>query len=265
MKVGVTALMLPREWSFKEMLKNVTADGYDALELILHEDGWFSLQSSERELKDLARQAQDAGVELVSVCPVTCGLPFDMMTNDASVREASINTAVECMRVSAGAGIGTVLWILGSLTPELYYDEAYENALGAMHKVAPVAEDMGVKLAIEYVWNKFLLSPMEFAWFCDEVDSPNVGYYFDAGNMVIQAYPEHWVRICGRRLMAVHFKDFKREGYEWVALGEGDVNFPAVMAELRKIGFDGALVSEVEPHIASYADTARAIKKIMAG
>jgi hexulose-6-phosphate isomerase len=103
---------------------------------------------------------------------------------------------------------------------------------------------------------------MEFARFCDECASPKIGLFFDTGNMVIFGYPEHWVRICGKHLMKVHFKDFKRPT-EWTALLEGDVDFPAVMTELQKIGYDGALLSEVAPSIAPLEDTANAIRKIM--
>jgi hexulose-6-phosphate isomerase len=188
-----------------------------------------------------------------------------MMTNDREVRALSVENTIETMRRARVLGVRKVLWVLGRLTPELYYDEAYDNALAALHEVAPVAEDMGVRLAIEYVWNKFLLSPMEFARFLDEVDSPNVGFYFDTGNMAIFGYPEHWARICGRHLMACHVKDFKRAGYHWMPLGEGDVNFRAVMAELRDIGFDGALVSEVSQETAPFPETAESIKKIIAG
>ncbi|GAH31953.1 unnamed protein product [marine sediment metagenome] len=167
------------------------------------------------------------------------------------------------MRVANILGVDTILLVLGSLTPELFYDDAYRNAIEAMCTIAPIAEDMGVKLAIEYVWNKFLLSPMEFARFCDEVDSPNVGFYFDPGNMAIFSYPEHWVRICSKHLMAVHMKDFKRSGFVWTPLLEGDVDFKAIMVELRKIGFNGALVSEVDAGTASFTDTVKALTRIM--
>jgi len=263
-KVGITGLVIPQEWSFDEVLRNIRADGYEALELALRTTGYFSFDSSEAELKELASKAADAGVELVSICPAFRDRPKDFMTNDAAVREASVETITDCMKLANAVGVDTILLVLGALTPELYYDQAYRNAVESMRKVAPIAEDMGVRVAIEYVWNKFLLSPMEFARFLDEVDSPNVGFYFDPGNMAIFGYPEHWVRICGRHLMAAHMKDFKREGFQWTPLGEGDVDFRAVMAELRAIGFDGALVSEVDRSIASFADTAAAIKRIIA-
>lgn len=265
MKVGISGLVIPGEWSFDEILTRITADGYSAFELAQRDEGYLTFDSTEAELRDLAAKAADAGVELVSMCPGFRGRPKDFMTNDAAIREASIGTVTDCMKMTRCTGVDTMLLVLGALTPDLYYDQAYRNALDGMRKLAPIAEDLGVKLAIEYVWNKFLLSPMEFAQFCDEVDSPNVGFYFDPGNMAIFSYPEQWVRICGRHLMAVHMKDFKRQGFEWTPLGEGDVDFPAVMAELRKTGFDGALVSEVDQTLAPFADTAQAIERIVAG
>ena len=157
-----------------------------------------------------------------------------------------------------------MLLTLGALTDELYYHEAYANALKGLQILEPFAADLGINIAVEYVWNKFLLSPMEFARFCDEVGGSRVGLFFDTGNMVIFGFPQHWVRICAKHLMKVHFKDFKRQGYEWTPLLAGDVKFPEVMAELRKAGYDGALLSEVAPSIAPLSDTAQAIRQIMA-
>ena len=264
MKVGITGLVIPPEWGFAETAEKIAAAGYDTLELALRETGYFSFSSSDSELRSLAGEAKDREITLASICPAVRERPRDLMSADAAVRSASIATYGECIRIASVVGIDTILVVLGRLTPDLYYDRAYENALGSMKELAKKAEDAGVNLAIEYVWNKFLLSPMEFAKFCDDVASPRVGFYFDPGNMAIFGYPEHWVRICGKHLMAVHVKDFRREGSVWTPLLEGDVDFSAVMAELRSLGFDGPLVSEVESSIASFEDTAAAIRRIIA-
>ena len=264
MKVGITALVIPSSLGLDETLAALKRDGYEALELALRDDGYFSMATSDAGIAEIRRKAAAAGIAITSVCPAMRKGRPDVMTADAAARRASIATITEIMRRTRAAGADTMLLVLGSLTPTLYYDEAYRNALRSLRKLAPVAEDMGVRIAVEYVWNKFLLSPLEFARFLDEVDSPNVGFYFDPGNMAIFGYPEHWVRILGRHLMAVHMKDFKREGAKWPPLLEGDVDFRAVMAELRRIGWDGPLVSEVSPDAASHAETAVAIRKIMA-
>jgi len=263
MKVGITGLCIPADWSFEQTLKTIKADGYEAYELALRDEGYCSLAASEADLKKLPKMAADEGIELVSMCPAVRNRQKDFMTNDADVRKASIDTMTDAMRVANAVEVDTILLTLGALTPDLMYDEAYRNALATLREIAPTAEKMGVKLAVEYVWNKFLLSPMECAAFLDEVDSPNVGFYFDPGNMCAFSYPAQWVHLLGKHVMAVHMKDFKRAGFQWVPLGEGDADFPAIMKELHALGFDGALVSEVDTGTASFADTAQAIRGIM--
>ena len=151
----------------------------------------------------------------------------------------------------------------GRVSEECHYDDAYFNAVTSLRKLAPFAEDIGVTIAVEHVWNRFLLSPMEWARFLGDINSDRVGLFFDTGNMVIQSFPEQWVKIVGDGVKKVHFKDFKRDGYEWTPLLEGDVDFAACMVELRKIGYDDALLSEVSPGIAPIEDTAAAIRQII--
>jgi hexulose-6-phosphate isomerase len=157
-----------------------------------------------------------------------------------------------------------MLFVPGVVDSSTYYDDAYRNSLSVLKwELAPFAEDIGVTIAIEYVWNKFLLSPMEFAEYVDEVESSNVGLFFDTGNMVVFGFPEQWVKINSYRVKMVHFKDFKRDGWGWPPLLEGDVDFPAVMRELRAIEYDDAVISEVPPGVASLEDTAGAIRRIL--
>ena len=263
MKVGLSCIITPRDWSFDELLQNAKTAGYEALELVITDEGEITLDTPPGELEKLAARAADAGTELSSICPSFRNSPKDLMTNDDEVRAQSMDSVRRALDVAKGLGIDNMLLTLGGLPAELYYNEAYANSLQCLQKLAPYAEDLDVNIAIEYVWNKFLLSPMEFARFCDECASPKIGLFFDTGNMVIFGFPEHWVRICGKHLMKVHFKDFKRQGYEWTPLLEGDVDFPAVMTELRKIGYDDALLSEVSPSTAPFEETAAAIRKIM--
>ncbi|NSW55897.1 MAG: sugar phosphate isomerase/epimerase [Armatimonadetes bacterium] len=262
MKIGLSCIITPREWSFDETLSNAKAAGYEALELVITDEGEITLDTPASELERLSSRAKDAGIELTSVCPGFRNRPKDLMTNDEAVRLESIDNVRRALDVVKGLGVDTMLLTLGGLPAELYYNEAYANALRSMTTLAPYAEEVGVNLAIEYVWNRFLLSPMEFARFCDECASPRVGFFFDTGNMVIFGYPEHWARICGKHIQKVHFKDFKRPG-TWTPLLEGDVDFPAVMAELRKVGYNDPVLSEVAPSTASLEETADAMRKIL--
>ena len=172
MKIGLSCIITPRDWSFDQIIENSKNAGYEALELVIADGSEVALDTPASELEKLAARAADAGMELTSVCPSGVSAPKDLMTNDDAVRAQSIDTVKRCLDCAKGLGVDNMLLTLGGLPGDLYYNEAYANALQSMQKLAPYAEELDVNMAIEYVWNKFLLSPMEFARFCDECGAP---------------------------------------------------------------------------------------------
>lgn len=263
MKVGLSCIITPAEWSFEETLQQAKNASYEAIEICFRDDRDTKFDDlTDARIADMVKLAEDYGIELAS--SVGSGEPRpDVMTNDESVRKQSVDTVKRILETVKKFGIDTWLMVPGRVSETCHYDDAYYNAVVALRELAPFAEEIGVTIAVEQVWNRFLLSPMEWARFLCEINSPRVGLFFDTGNMVIQSYPEQWVKIVGTGVKKVHFKDFQRQGYEWKPLLEGDVDFPAVMAELRKIGYDDALLSEVSPGLAPIEDTAQAIARIM--
>lgn len=263
MKIGISGIITPGEWSYQETLGNIKAAGYEAFEVTFREDRDTKLDDmTDAKIADMVKMAEDHEIELAAA--VGSGEPRpDIMTCDEAVRKQSVEDVKRILEAVKKFGIDTWLMVPGRVSEECHYDDAYHNSQEALLDLAPFAEEMDVNIAIEYVWNRFLLSPMEFARFLGEIGSTHVGLYFDSGNMVIQGYPEQWVKIVGTGVKKVHVKDFQRQGYEWKPLLDGDVDFPAVMAELRKIGYDDALLSEVSPSLASLEETAQAIAEIM--
>jgi len=265
MKVGLSALVTPKEWKFTELVRQAKAAGYQCLEAVPREGSDLTLDTPQKELQALARIAADGGIEITSLCG-SAGKPSNLMTNDEAARHAGIETAKSMLRTAKALGADTILHTIGGRpSSELGYHEAYANALRSLQELAPFAEEIGVNIGVEYVWNGFLTSPLEMAQFLDQVASPRVGFYFDPGNMRIFHLSEHWARICGRHIKKVHAKDFSWENYviQWPPLLKGQVNFPAVMKELRRAGYDGALLSEVPPSVASLEETARAIRTLI--
>ena len=74
-----------------------------------------------------------------------------------------------------------------------------------------MAINLKVKIALENVWNNFLISPMEAASYVDQFKTPFVGFYFDCGNVLVYGWPEQWIKILGRRLAKVHIKGVQQE------------------------------------------------------
>ena len=131
---------------------------------------------------------------------------------------------------------------------ETSYRDAWTRSQREIRKLVPLAAELKVVIALEEVWNKFLLSPIEMATYIDEFRSPWVKAWFDVGNVVLYGYPQDWIRTLGKRIVKVHLKDFKRtdDGYSWVNLGDGDVDWPAVRKAFAEVGYAGSAVTELE-------------------
>jgi hexulose-6-phosphate isomerase len=140
----------------------------------------------------------------------------------------------------------TVLVVPAVVSPKVGYRDAYKRSQQHIRELIPDAKAHGIKIAIEEVWNKFLLSPLEFARYIDEFESPWVGAYFDVGNVVEFGYPQEWIRELGKRILKIHIKEYakpKRFGYK---LGEGkEIDWSAVRDALRDTGYTGWITAEV--------------------
>jgi L-ribulose-5-phosphate 3-epimerase len=139
----------------------------------------------------------------------------------------------------------TVLVVPAVVNRKVGYRDAYKRSQKCIRELIPDAEKHGVKIAIEEVWNKFLLSPLEFARYIDEFESPWVGAYFDVGNVVEFGYPEEWIRELGKRILKVHIKEYKKERRFNYKLGEGEIDWAAVRTALSDAGYKGWVTAEV--------------------
>ncbi len=140
----------------------------------------------------------------------------------------------------------TVLVVPAVVNKKVGYRDAYRRSQANIRTLIPDAEKHGVKIAIEEVWNRFLLSPIEFARYIDEFESPWVGAYFDVGNVVEFGFPEEWIRELGKRILKVHIKEYAKPKRFNYLLGEGkEIDWAAVGAALREVGYDGWITAEV--------------------
>lgn len=174
------------------------------------------------------------------------GFTIHGITNSSS---ADIRGAIALAKLY---GAGTVLLVAGRVNEQNPYDKNYEETQQRIRDATAYAEQHGIKLLVENVWNNFLLSPLEMARYIDELASPWVGAYFDIGNVLRYGWPEQWIRILGKRIGKIHIKDYSRKeekegsgrGFN-VGIGEGDCDWPAVRKALAEIGYSGWATAEV--------------------
>jgi hexulose-6-phosphate isomerase len=171
-----------------------------------------------------------------------------------AVRKQGLDALKTALHDAKAYGASTVLLVPAVVSKEVYYADAYARSQAEIRKAIPVAEELGVKILLENVWNNFLLSPLEEARFIDELESPFVGAYFDVGNIVRYGWPQHWIAVLQKRIGKLDIKGFSREKMQkeglWkgfdVEIGDDDCDWPEVCAELKKIGYtDGWATAEV--------------------
>ncbi|WP_165226644.1 sugar phosphate isomerase/epimerase family protein [Aquisphaera insulae] len=161
-------------------------------------------------------------------------------------------------------GGDTVLIVPAVVNKKVSYRDAYARSQENIKKLIPTAEAAGIKLAIEEVWNKFLLSAPEFARYIDEFGSPVVGAYFDVGNVVEYGFPEEWIRELGKRILKIHVKEYGKSKRFDYKLGEGEIDWPAVRKALGDVGYEGWITAEVSfGDLAAMKDVVRRMNEVL--
>ncbi len=256
MKKGINHWAFPAGMPVKEVINLSAQYGFQGIELCPEEEGEISLYQGEEKWKEIKTLAEDKGIEIRSLAT---GLlwKYNLASPEKETREkakevvkrlVNIATKLQAKSILVIPGYVNIPWDLDS--PVIPYPVAWEKAEESLRDLASVAEGAKVYLGIENVWNKFLLSPLEFRYFIDKINSPYVKVHFDTANVLVSGYPEQWISILGERIVTVHAKDFR------LAVGnvngfciplEGDVNWPEVMKSLEVTGYNDYLIAEVIP------------------
>ena len=256
----------------KSAMEQASKMGFEGIELGIASQGVLTHNTSQAECEEIVREAEKHGLEISGVASGE-SWTTSPTANDEDVRLKIIDFTQKALQITHWLGSDAYLFVPGAVEvfflPDaevIPYDVCYQRASEAISQLVPVAEKLGVAIAVENVWNKFLLSPLEMREFIDNFNTSQVGVYFDVGNVLLTGYPDQWIRILGPRIKRVHIKDFKlsvgnADGF--VDLLDGDVDFEAVKQALSEINYDGYVTAEMIPFTPGRPEkTADAMKKI---
>ncbi len=240
-KKAVYIGMLPRSLSYLDRFKLAKDVGFEEIECATVED-----QAVAEEIK---KASEATGLRIHSVMN-QAHWKFPLSSADPEVVAQSMKGMETSLRNANFWGADAVLLVPGVMNPQTGYNDAWTRSTANIRKLIPLAQKMKVVIGIENVWNKFLVSPREMAEYVDQFKSPWVKAYFDVGNIVFYGIPQDWIRTLGKRIVKLHFKDFKIERREsryvfTKNLIEGDVNWPEVYKALAEIGFKGTTTVEL--------------------
>jgi hexulose-6-phosphate isomerase len=254
--------MLPKSLSMKDRFALAREVGFEGTEVHTVTD------PAEAEAMKAASEA--TGLEIHSIMN-EAHWEFPISSGDPAVVDKSVKGMETSLRNAKLFGAGTVLLVPAVVDAKTSYKDAWTRSQRVIReRLLPLATELKVVIAVEEVWNKFLLSPLEFARYVDEFDSPWVKAYFDVGNVVFYGYPQDWIRTLGPRIVRVHLKDFtlkRGEGrFDWVSLGEGDIDWPEVRRAFTEINYDGYMTTEIDGGDKAYlADVSKRFDRFLAG
>jgi len=258
-KKGLVFDMVPANLSYADRFKLVRDAGFEVVQALTEPD--------ERKAEEMKQAADTANIRIDSVMNVD-HWQYPLSSSDPVVVEKSLAGMRTSLRNAKLWGSDVVLLVPAVVNPQTSYRDAWTRSQTQIRKLIPLAEELKVVIAIEEVWNRFLLSPLEMVQYIGEFHSPWVQAWFDVGNVVLYGYPQDWIRTLGKRIVKVHLKDFKRteNGYAWVNLGDGDVDWPAVRQAFGDIGYAGSVIAELEQGDETYLrDVSRRIDRLLLG
>lgn len=262
LKRAVLVSMLPKELSWHDRFALAKAVGFDGIEM--------QTVTDRADAEAIARASQDTGLVIHSVMN-SAHWQYPLSSADPEVVKKSVEGMTTSLMNAALWKAGIVLLVPAVVDAKTSYADAWSRSVPVIRdQLLPVAEGVRVQIGIEEVWNKFLLSPLEFNRYVDEFKSPLVKAYFDVGNIVFYGYPQDWIRTLGRRIVRVHLKDFKLDRgagrFEWKNLGEGDIDWVEVRKALDEAPNASWVTTEIAGGDRAYlTDVLRRVDRFLAG
>jgi L-ribulose-5-phosphate 3-epimerase len=238
-KKGVWFGMLPEKLSIADRYKMARDVGFEVVQAPTEPD--------EHKAEEIKKAAEAANIRIDSVMNMD-HWKYPLSSSDPAVVEKSLAGMRASLHNAKLWGCDAVLLVPAVVNSQTSYHDAWTRSQKEIRTLIPLAEELKVVIAIEEVWNKFLLSPLEMAKYISEFQSSWIKAWFDVGNVLLYGYPQDWIHTLGGSILKVHVKDFKRkeDGYAWVNLGDGDVDWAAVRQAFADIGYSGSAVVELE-------------------
>ncbi|MCI0337604.1 MAG: TIM barrel protein [Acidobacteria bacterium] len=264
LKKAVLISMFPKEMSYLDRFKLAVDVGFEGIEA--------QTITEPKEADEIKEASIKAKIPIHSVMNMGhWEWPLSSPNQDDVAK--SMQRMETSLRNAKLWGAETVLLVPAVVRPDTTYSQAWQRSQPQIKKLIPLANELGVVIAIEEVWNKFLLTAADMARYVDEFNSPWIKAYCDVGNMVFYGYPQEWVRVLGKRIVKFHLKDFDTKTRQFVPLLQGSIDWKEVRKAIGEIGYSGFLTVELgaraeelkDGHPAYLREVVKRVDKIFAG
>jgi L-ribulose-5-phosphate 3-epimerase len=231
MKYGIRdgCLRLPWDRAFAEAGRL----GFDGLELDIGANYRETPWGTPEGRAEIRRWSSESGCALPSVC-LGAYWKLSPADPDPQVRAEALSVTEHSLRTCRELGVGG---ILAPVTPgpDTTHEVGTQRWIQFLQECAPALRETGVTLALENVGRGYGTSAGQLLHLVEAAGAPHLGIYYDPGNGLSMGHdPAAEIRQIGSRMALMHAKDPGGEH-----LGEGRLDWSAVVAAIREIGYDG--------------------------
>jgi len=169
---------------------------------------------------------------------------------DPEVREARIIHTIRCVEIAAALGAKTVSTEPGGPIEGRPRDEVSRLFAQGLERAARRAVELGVTLLVEPEPGLLIERGREYEEFArDHMAFPGAGLNFDMGHFYcVGEDPASLIRGVGRKASHFHLEDIAADRVHFhLPPGEGAMDFDAIFAALRDIGYAGWVTIELYP------------------
>ena len=254
--INLWAFPYPEKMNLEQCLRLAKSAGFDAIELNYDLDNDLSPKSGAKEYAAIRALADNIGIQISGLCSFLFW-PYPLTANDNAKRARGFELAAKMTQAAHDLGVENLLVVPGAVNipwrtdyEPVPNDVCDKRAREAIAKLLPNAEKLKVKLNIENIFfNGYLMTPGEMMDFVDSYKSEYVKVHFDTGNIMMFQFPEHWIKMLGKRIQNVHLKEYTKKGTDYSLetfrpLLDGTTNWPAVMESFEQTGYRGYLTFE---------------------
>ncbi|WP_422935598.1 sugar phosphate isomerase/epimerase family protein [Sinomonas sp. P47F7] len=235
--VGVTSvkdLFYMTRGSMDRAVKDIASAGYEGVEMF---DGNLAEYADRPE--ELHGLLEEAGVSLVSVYTGANFIYADILPDELHrIRRAAELAAIfgaERLVVGGGArrAAGTT-------------DEDYRRLGEALDRVTDIAEGFGLSASYHPHLTTIVEGPDELERL---MPLTRIGFCPDTAHLAAGgADPAAMIRKYPERLRHVHLKDFRKDPFAFLPLGQGELDFADIIEALKDSGYDSWLMVELDEY-----------------
>lgn len=171
-----------------------------------------------------------------------------LLDPDPEARGARIALLLKAVRAGADLGAHAVHCFSGVVPPGVSEDTAWQRLAESMAPVVDAAAAAGTPLAVEPEPGHLLSGIAGFHRLRTALGAPDaLGITLDIGHCqcLEPEPPAACVRAVAPWLRHVQIEDMRRGVHEHLPFGEGEIDFPPVLAALRAVGYGGLVGVEL--------------------